>query len=183
MNKLNLKEKYQGEVVPQLKKDLGLESVMAVPRLEKIVINVGTGKALKDKKILDSMVENVRLISGQAPVKTRARKSISNFGIREGQIVGLKVTLRGRRMYDFLARLTNIAAPRIRDFSGFPTNKFDGRGSYTLGLKEQVVFPEVKSEDVQGIHGLEITLVTTASKPKVAKLLLEKLGFPFKRSE
>jgi len=182
MNKLA--EKYNKEVRPNLKKELDLDNVMAVPRLNKVVINIGIGKATQDKQWIDLANSILERISGQKPVNTKARKSISNFKVREGMVVGSKVTLRGERMYDFLSRLINSTIPRFRDFYGLdPKKGFDGNGNYTLGMKEHIVFPEVGMEDVERVHGLEITIVTSAKTNKQALALLIALGFPFKKTK
>jgi len=182
MNKLL--EKYNKEVRPQLKKDLGLDNIMAVPKVEKIVINIGVSKAVADKQWIDFANSILSRISGQKPVTTKARKSISNFKIRQGMVIGTKVTLRGARMYDFLEKLINITIPRLRDFYGFdPKKGFDKNGNYTIGFKEHIVFPEIGMEDVEKVHGLEVTIVTTAKNPEASMVLLSALGFPFKKSK
>jgi len=175
-----LKEKYKKKVVPKLEKDFGWQNPMAVPKLAKVVLNSGTGQALQDAKMLDTVIANLRQLSGQQPVKTRAKKSISNFKIREGMVVGVKATLRGQKMYDFVDRLINVVLPRVRDFRGLPLSGFDGRGNYTLGIKEQTVFPEINPNDVEKNHGLDITIVTTAQDDKTGTALLKYLGFPFR---
>jgi len=171
---------YEETVRPKLMDEFGFDNVMRVPRLEKIVLNVGLGEAPKNPKLLESVVEELTLISGQKPVVTRARKAISNFGIRQGMPIGAMVTLRGARMYEFLDRLINIALPRVRDFRGVPSRSFDGRGNYTLGIKEQMIFPEIDYDKVQQIHGLDIVFVTTTDKDDEAVALLREMGMPFR---
>ncbi len=175
-----LKERYREQVVPTLQKELGYRNVMQVPRLEKIVVNVGLGEALQNAKALDSAVQDITVITGQRPVVTRARKSIAGFKLREGNPIGVKVTLRGNRMWDFLDRLCNIALPRQRDFRGISPDSFDGRGNYSLGLREQLVFPEVDYDKIDKIRGMEITIVTTARTDEEGYHLLRLLGMPFK---
>jgi len=177
-----LKSKYQ-ELVPTLKTELKLESVMAVPRIAKVVVNVGVGKALSDSKLLEFIVSELTNITGQVPIITKARKSIAGFKLREGNEIGVKVTLRGKRMYDFLERLISVALPRVRDFRGLSKKGFDGRGNYTLGLTEHVMFPEIVFENVDKVFGLEITIVTTTEDDKAGLELLDKLGFPFKKDK
>jgi large subunit ribosomal protein L5 len=176
-----LKERYQKEIVPALKKQLGHENNLQVPRLEKIIINVGLGDAAQNAKLLDLGVEELQAISGQKPVITRAKKSIAGFKIREGMPIGAKVTLRGERMYDFLAKLIGMVLPRIRDFRGLNPQGFDGRGNYNLGLKDQLVFPEINYDKVQRMRGLNVTLVSSAQNDMEARALLEHLGFPFRK--
>ncbi|MGH2582374.1 MAG: 50S ribosomal protein L5 [Anaerolineales bacterium] len=176
-----LKERYQKETVPALQKSLGLANVMEVPRLEKIVINVGLGKAMDDAKALDGAVEDLTVISGQKPVVTKARKDISNFKLRAGRSIGVKVTLRGERMWSFLDRLVNLALPRVRDFRGVSPDAFDGRGNYTLGFTEQLIFPEIQYDSIEQVRGLEVTIVTTARNDDEGRALLQMLGMPFKR--
>ncbi len=175
-----LKERYREQVVPTLQKELGYRNVMQVPRLEKIVVNVGLGEALQNAKALDSAVQDITVITGQRPVVTRARKSIAGFKLREGNPIGVKVTLRGNRMWDFLDRLCNIALPRQRDFRGISPDSFDGRGNYSLGLREQLVFPEVDYDKIDKIRGMEVTIVTTARTDEEGYHLLRLLGMPFK---
>jgi large subunit ribosomal protein L5 len=174
-----LRELYREHIVPTLKKDLGYQNVMQVPRLEKIVVNVGMGEALQNAKSLDAAVEDVTIITGQKPIVTRARKSIASFKLREGNPIGIKVTLRGDRMWDFLDRLCNIALPRQRDFRGISPDAFDGRGNYTLGLREQLVFPEIDYDKIDKIRGMEITIVTSAQTDEEGYQLLRHLGMPF----
>lgn len=177
-----IKEKYQQEVVPALMHDLGYTNPMQVPRLEKIVLNIGVGEAIQNPKALEAAERDLTSISGQHPVIKRARKSIASFKLRTGMPIGMMVTTRGKRMYDFFDRLVNIVLPRIRDFRGMPRNSFDGSGNYTLGLKEQIAFPEIDYEKVDKIRGLEITIVTTARSDEEGRRLLELLGMPFVRS-
>lgn len=176
-----LKEHYRNEVAPTLQKTLNTSNVMQVPRLKKIVVNVGVGEALENAKALDAAVKDITQITGQKPVVTRARKSIANFKLREGSPIGVKVTLRGERMWSFLDRLMNIALPRVRDFRGMSPNSFDGRGNYTLGLREQLVFPEIDYDDIDKLRGLEVTIVTSARDDEEGRQLLQLLGMPFKK--
>jgi large subunit ribosomal protein L5 len=176
----HLKERYDKEMVPALQKALDLVNVMEVPRLSKIVLNIGVGEALDNAKALDSAVEDLTVIAGQKPVVTLARKSIANFKLREGRAIGVKVTLRGERMWSFLDRLVNLALPRVRDFRGVSPDAFDGRGNYTLGLNEQLVFPEIQYDSIDQVRGLEVTLVTTARTDDEGRALLTLLGMPFK---
>lgn len=176
---LKLSEKYKKEIVPQLKKEFGYQNDLSVPSLNKVIINVGLGRAVSDTKIFDPVIENLKLITGQKPVKTYAKKSISGFKIRQGMPIGLMVTLRKKRMYDFLEKLINIVLPRMRDFRGIKTSAFDRAGNYSLGIKEHIVFPEIDYEKVSEIYSLEVNIVTTAKNSKEAKKLLELLGFPF----
>lgn len=176
-----LKETYQKEIVPILEEDLGYGNVMQVPRLVKIVVNIGLGEALQDAKALDGATRDLSIITGQQPIITRARKSIAGFKLREGMAIGAKVTLRGRRMYDFLDRLLNVALPRQRDFRGVSRDAFDGRGNYTLGLQEQLAWPEIDYDSIDKVRGLEISIVTTAKTDEEARRLLTLLGMPFKR--
>jgi large subunit ribosomal protein L5 len=171
---------YEENVRSKLMDEFGFANAMRVPRIEKVILNVGVGEAPKNPKLLDSVVEEVTRISGQKPVVTKARKAISNFGLREGMPVGVKVTLRGARMYEFLDRLINVAIPRIRDFRGVPSRSFDGRGNYTLGVKEQMIFPEIDYDKVQQIHGMDIVVVTTTNKDDEALALLREMGMPFR---
>ena len=174
-----LKVRYESEIRPQLKDDLGLDSVMQVPRLQKITLNMGVGEAKTDAKLLDSAVEELTTIAGQRAQVRRARKSIAQFKVREGMPVGAKVTLRGARMYEFLDRLISIALPRIRDFRGLNPNSFDGRGNYSLGIREQIIFPEIDVAKVDKSKGMNITIVTTAKNDEQARFLLKELGMPF----
>ena len=174
-----LRELYREHIVPTLQKDLGYQNVMQVPRLQKIVVNVGMGEALQNAKSLDAAVEDVTTITGQKPIVTRARKSIASFKLREGNPIGVKVTLRGNRMWDFLDRLCNIALPRQRDFRGISPDAFDGRGNYSLGLREQLVFPEIDYDKIDKIRGMEITIVTSAQTDEEGYQLLRQLGMTF----
>jgi len=176
-----LREHYLKNVVPQVMKELGYTNVMEAPRLEKIVVNVGVGEALQDARALDHAVQDITTITGQRPVITRAKKSIANFKLRAGNPIGVKVTLRGKRMYDFLDRLCNIALPRRRDFRGVSPDSFDGRGNYTIGLSEQLVWPEIDYDSIDRARGMEITIVTTAKTDEEGRLLLGLLGMPFAR--
>ena len=174
-----LKEKYKNELVSKLQSDLGLDNVNKVPRLEKIVVNMGVGAAASDHKLLDNAMNDMRIITGQQPCVTRAKKSIAGFHVREGQAIGCKVTLRGDRMWEFLDRLFNIALPRVRDFRGINPNSFDGRGNYAFGLKEQLIFPEIEYDKVDAIRGMDICICTTANTDEEAKELLTMVGAPF----
>lgn len=176
-----LKEFYRTEGVPVLAKELGVNNVMEVPRIVKVVVNIGVGEALDNPKALDAAVNDLSLITGQRPIVTKARKSIANFKLREGRAIGVKVTLRGERMWAFLDRLINIVLPRVRDFRGVSREAFDGRGNYTLGLREQLIFPEIEYDKIDKIRGMEITIVTTARSDDQARMLLQMLGMPFKR--
>ena len=173
-----LKERYRSEIVPSLKQELGLANVMQVPRVVKVVINMGIGEALKDAKLIEGATKDLATITGQKALVTKARKSIANFKLREGQAIGAKVTLRGDRMWEFLDRLLSIALPRIRDFRGLPT-KMDGSGNYTFGVTEQLIFPEIEYDKVVRVRGMDITVVTTAMTDDDARALLRALGFPF----
>lgn len=176
-----LKEHYHKEIVPALMKELEIKNVNQVPRIEKVVINVGLGEALDNPKALDAAVEDLQTITGQKPVITKARKSIANFKLREGRSIGAMVTLRGERMWDFIDRLMNIVLPRVRDFRGVSPESFDGRGNYTLGLREQIIFPEIEYDKVDKVRGLEITIVTSATSDDQATAFLQKLGMPFRK--
>lgn len=176
-----LREKYKNEVVPALLEKFKYDNIMEVPKLEKIVLNMGIGDARENPKSLESAVEEMTVITGQKPIVTKARKSVSNFKIREGMPVGCKVTLRGERMYDFLDKLMNIALPRVRDFRGVSPTSFDGRGNYSMGVKEQLIFPEVEYDKVDKIRGMDIIVVTTAKSDEEAKELLTLLGMPFRK--
>ncbi len=175
--------KYRGEVVPNLMKKFEYNNVMRAPRLVKVVVNRGVGDAISDKKVLQDAVDEIRLITGQAPTVINSTKSISNFKLREGMPVGVRVTLRGSRMYEFFDRFVSVAAPRIRDFRGFSDKSFDGRGNYTTGIKEQIIFPEIDVDKVGRINGFDITFVTTAQTDEEAYALLQQLGFPFRKRE
>lgn len=175
-----LKEKYKSEIVAKLEKELGISNINNVPRLQKIVVNMGVGAAASDHKLLDAAMNDMRIITGQQPCITRAKKSIAGFHVREGQAIGCKVTLRGDRMWEFLDRLLSTALPRVRDFRGISRTSFDGRGNYTLGITEQLIFPEIEYDKVDRTRGMDITFVTTAENNENALALLEALGFPFK---
>jgi len=176
-----LKEHYIKDVAPTLMKALNLDNVMQVPRIMKVVVNIGVGEALDNAKALDAAVSDLTQITGQKPVITKARKSIANFKLREGHAIGVKVTLRGERMWSFLDRLLNIALPRVRDFRGVSPDSFDGRGNYTLGLREQLVFPEIEYDKIDKLRGLEVAIVTTARTDDKARQLLQMLGMPFRK--
>jgi large subunit ribosomal protein L5 len=179
MSRLN--EKYRKDVVPVLKKEFGIDNAMAVPKIEKVVLNMGVGEAITNVKIVEAAAEELTKIAGQRAVITKARKSIATFKLRAGMPIGCRVTLRGERMYDFLDRLLNIALPRVRDFRGVPTRAFDGRGNYTLGIKDHLVFPEIDPGKVDKSKGLNVTIVTTAGSDDRARVLLRELGMPFGR--
>jgi len=174
-----LKERYRQQVLPRLQQELGFSNPMQVPRVEKVVVNMGVGDALKDGRMLEAAVDDLTIITGQKPVITKARKSIAGFKLREGQAIGAKVTLRGDRMWEFIDRLVAIAIPRIRDFRGLNPNAFDGHGDYTLGLTEQLIFPEIDYDKVLQVRGMDITVVTTARNDDEGRALLVALGFPF----
>ena len=176
-----LHEKYRDELVSQIKEKLGLENVMEVPRITKITLNMGVGEAVADRKVLDNAIEDMEKISGQKAVKTLARKSVAGFKIRDGYPIGCKVTLRRERMYEFLDRLVNIAIPRIRDFRGLNPKSFDGRGNYSMGVQEQIIFPEINYDQIDAVRGLDITISTTARNDKEGRALLEAFNFPFKK--
>ncbi|MBP9040351.1 MAG: 50S ribosomal protein L5 [Anaerolineaceae bacterium] len=176
-----LKERYTNEISPALMKSLGLKNVMEIPRIKKVVINIGMGEAMDNPKALDAAVQDLSAITGQKPVITKARKSIANFKLREGRAIGTSVTLRGDKMWAFLDRLMNIVLPRVRDFRGVSAESFDGRGNYTLGLREQIIFPEIEYDKVDKVRGMEITIVTSASTDEQAAALLQMLGMPFRK--
>ena len=176
-----LKERYQNEIVPALMKSLNLSNIMQVPRVTRVVVNIGLGEALENAKALDAAVGDLGTITGQKPIITKARKSIANFKLREGRAIGAKVTLRGERMWSFLDRLMNVALPRMRDFRGVSPNSFDGRGNYTLGLREQLVFPEIEYDKIDKVRGMEITIVTSAGSDDHGRQLLQMLGMPFRK--
>jgi large subunit ribosomal protein L5 len=178
MNKM--KVKYQNEVAPALLKAFSLRNVMEIPRIEKVVVNIGLGEDMDNPKGLEAATADLMTITGQKPIQTKARKSIANFKLREGRIIGAKVTLRGERMWDFVDRLLNVALPRVRDFRGV-SPKLDGRGNYTLGLRDQLVFPEIEYDKIDKLRGLEITIVTTAKSDELARVLLQLLGMPFRK--
>lgn len=176
-----LQERYRDSILPQLKKDLEIANIMAVPRVSKVVVNIGEGEAAQNIKFLDAAMDELARITGQKPILRRAKKSVAAFKIRQGNPVGCSVTLRGRRMYEFMDRLFNIALPRVRDFRGLPTAAFDGRGNYTMGLRDQLVFPEIDYSRVDRSRGMNITFCTTAENDRDARRLLELLGMPFRR--
>jgi large subunit ribosomal protein L5 len=176
-----LKEKYKKDVVPKLMEVQGYKNIMEVPKLEKIVVGIGLGEAVSNAKALEGAEKDLPIITGQKPIVTRSKKSIANFKLREGMPIGLKVTLRQEKMFDFLDRLINVVLPRGREFVGVPRNAFDGRGNYTLGLKEQTIFPEIEYDKIDKVRGLEITIVTTARTDEEGRLLLELLGMPFSK--
>jgi len=176
-----LREKYRNEVIPALMERFQYKNIMEVPKLEKIVINMGIGEARVNPKALENAVNELSLITGQRPIVTKAKKSVANFKIRQGMNVGAKVTLRGEKMYDFLDKLMNISLPRVRDFRGVNASSFDGRGNYALGLKEQLIFPEIDYDKVESIRGMDIVIVTTAKTDEEAKAFLELMGMPFKK--
>ncbi|WP_078382546.1 50S ribosomal protein L5 [Sutcliffiella halmapala] len=176
-----LKEKYQSEIIPALMGKFNYKSVMQAPKLEKIVINMGVGDAVANSKALDSAVEELSSITGQKPVVTRAKKSIAGFRLREGMPIGAKVTLRGERMYEFLDKLVSVSLPRVRDFRGISKKSFDGRGNYTLGVKEQLIFPEIDYDKVSKVRGMDIVIVTTANTDEEARELLSSFGMPFQK--
>ena len=177
-----LKERYQKEIRPALQKELGLDNLMAVPRLEKIVLNMGLGEATQNVKIMDPLVADLASIAGQKPVTTKAKKSIAAFKVREGMPIGAMVTLRGDIMYEFLDRLISVALPRVRDFKGVSTKSFDGRGNYTLGMRDQLIFPEVDYARVEKLKGMNVTIVTTAKDDNQARALLRQFGIPFRQT-
>ena len=176
-----LRERYASEVLPSLQKEFEYGNVMQVPRLHKVVVNIGMGEAIRDSKTLEAAVRDVSTITGQHPVVTKAKKSIAQFRLREGMTIGVTVTLRGERMYEFLDRFINIALPRVRDFRGVPDKGFDGRGNYTIGLREQLIFPEIDYDKIDRVRGMEVTVVTSARTDPEARRLLELLGVPFQR--
>jgi large subunit ribosomal protein L5 len=178
---IDIKEQYKKEVVPSLKKQFGYKNELEVPRLAKVVVNMGLGEATANAKAIDSGVKELVAITGQKPIVNRARKSIATFKVREGMPVGASVTLRGNRMYDFLAKLIHIALPRIRDFRGLSAKSFDGRGNYSVGIREQLIFPEINYEQIDAIRGFDIAIVTTARTDPEAQALLAALGMPFRR--
>lgn len=176
-----LKELYLNEVAPALQKKFAYKSVMQLPKIEKVVINMGVGEAVQNSKVLENAVEDLTLIAGQKPVITKAKKSIAGFKLREGMPIGVKVTLRGERMYHFLDKLINVALPRVRDFRGVSPKSFDGRGNYTLGLKEQLIFPEISYDKVDKVRGMDVVIVTTAKNDEEARELLTAFGMPFRK--
>ncbi|MBC8591575.1 50S ribosomal protein L5 [Wansuia hejianensis] len=176
-----LKEKYENQIIPALMEKFQYGNVMEVPKLEKVIINMGIGEARENPKVLESAVKELEIISGQKPVITKAKKSIANFKLREGMNVGAKVTLRGEKMYDFLDKLMNTALPRVRDFRGVSPTSFDGRGNYALGIKEQLIFPEIEYDMVDSIRGLDVVIVTTANTDEEARVFLQEMGMPFRK--
>lgn len=178
-----LHERYKSEIVPALRKSFDFKNIMQVPRIEKIVVNIGAGEALDNPKALEAAVSDLTIVTGQKPVTNKARKSIANFKLREGRLIGTKVTLRGERMWSFLDRLMNTALPRVRDFRGVSPNAFDGRGNYTLGLRDQLIFPEIEYDKIDKLRGMEVTIVTTAKNDDQARALLQMLGMPFSKKE
>ena len=178
-----MQERYNTEIVPALRKAFELKNIMQVPRIEKVVVNIGMGEALDNPKSLESAVSDLTIITGQKTVMTKARKSIANFKLREGRLIGTKVTLRGEHMWAFLDRLLSTALPRVRDFRGVSANAFDGRGNYTLGLRDQLIFPEIEYDKIDKLRGMEVTIVTTAKNDDQARVLLQMLGMPFSRKD
>ena len=178
-----MQDLYNKEVVPALRKAFDFKNIMQVPRVEKVVVNIGVGEALDNPKALEAAVSDLTIITGQKPVMSKARKSIANFKLREGRLIGTKVTLRGERMWAFLDRLMNTALPRVRDFRGVSANAFDGRGNYTLGLHDQLIFPEIEYDKIDKLRGMEVTIVTTAKNDDQARMLLRLLGMPFSKKE
>src|SRR5215207_600410 len=178
-----LRERYQSEIVPELMKQFGYKNVMEVPRLVKVAVNIGMGEAVQNAKALDAAAADLTAITGQKPVITRAKKSIANFKIREKMPIGMAVTVRGERMYEFLDRFFSVALPRIRDFQGAPANSFDGRGNYSIGIREQLIFPEIEYDKIDRIRGMQITIVTTAKTDEEARRFLQLLGVPFQRQQ
>ncbi len=176
-----LKKRYVESIVPQMMKEHGFKSPMRVPRIEKIVVNIGLGEAIQNPKAIEAATADLATITGQKPLITKAKKSIAAFKLRQGMTIGAKVTLRGRRMYDFLDRLINVALPRIKDFHGIPRESFDGRGNYALGIKEQIIFPEINYDKIDKIRGLQVTFITTAPTDEEGRQLLEMMGMPFAR--
>lgn len=182
-NNMSLKENYKKQVVPALMKEFGYKNINAVPTIKTITLNIGVGPGIKDAKFIEMAENTLRKISGQKPVHTKARKSIAGFKIREGNVVGMKVTIRGKRMWDFLDKLVNISFPRIRDFRGLSTNSFDGNGNVSIGFKEHMAFPEISSEEIEATHGIQVTILTSAKSDKEARSLTTLLNFPFKKDE
>ena len=176
-----LKEMYKNEVAPALQKKFGYKSVMQIPKLDKIIINVGCGEAKDNSKVVGSIINDLSIITGQKPVECKAKKSVANFKIREGMTIGVKVTLRGDRMYEFLDRFFNLALPRVRDFRGINPNSFDGRGNYSMGVKEQLIFPEIDYDKIDAVRGMDICFVTTANTDEEARELLTLMGAPFEK--
>ena len=176
-----LKEMYKNEVAPALQKKFGYKSVMQIPKLDKIIVNVGCGEAKDNSKVVSSIVNDLSIITGQKPVECKAKKSVANFKLREGMTIGVKVTLRGDRMYEFLDRFFNLALPRVRDFRGINPNSFDGRGNYAMGVKEQLIFPEIEYDKIDAVRGMDICFVTTANTDEEARELLTLMGAPFEK--
>lgn len=176
-----IRDSFRGEVVPALMKEQGYENPMQVPRLEKIVLNISLGEAIQNPRALEAATNDISLITGQRPVITRAKRPIASFKLRAGMAIGVMVTLRGERMYEFFDRLVNAALPRVRDFQGIPSKAFDGKGNYTLGIKEQIIFPEIDYDKVDKIRGLQVSIITTAPTDQEARTLLETMGMPFSR--
>jgi large subunit ribosomal protein L5 len=179
--KPRLKERYLNQIVPVMREEFKYSSVMAVPRVEKVVVNIGIGEAIQNPKALEAASKDLAAVTGQQPLVRKAKKSVAAFKLREGMAVGLMVTIRGDRMYEFLDRLLNMALPRVRDFRGLPLHSFDGRGNYTIGLREQLIFPEIDYDKIDKIRGMEVSIVTTARTDEEARRLLEQLGVPFER--
>jgi large subunit ribosomal protein L5 len=177
---MSSKEIYQKKIIAELKKQFGYKNDLQVPKIEKVVINVGLGKGIKDANFIDNVESTLLRITGQKPIKTKAKKSISNFKIRQGMVIGMKVTLRGKRMYDFVAKLVKVTLPRVRDFRGLTSKAIDKEGNFNIGIKEHLAFPEIKADEIEKLHGLEIAIVTTAKTREEGKALLFALGFPFK---
>jgi large subunit ribosomal protein L5 len=178
-----MQEKYNKEVIPALRKAFDLKNIMQVPRITKVVVNIGMGEAMDNPKAMEAAVNDLTIVTGQKPVMTKARKSIANFKLREGRLIGTKVTLRGDRMWSFLDRLLSTALPRVRDFRGVSANAFDGRGNYTLGLRDQLIFPEIEYDKIDKLRGMEVTIVTTAKNDDQARVMLQLLGMPFSKKE
>ena len=176
-----LKELYVNEVAPQMMKKFGYKSVMQIPKLDKVVINVACGDAIQNSKVLDAIVTDIRTITGQQPVLCKAKKSVANFKLREGMVIGVKVTLRGEKMYEFIDRFFNLALPRVRDFRGINPNAFDGRGNYSIGIKEQLIFPEIEYDKIDKVRGMDICFVTTSNTDEEARELLSLMGAPFEK--
>ncbi len=176
-----LKEVYVNEVAPQMMKKFGYKSVMQIPKLDKVVINVACGEAIQNSKVIDAIVTDIRTITGQQPVLCKAKKSVANFKLREGMVIGVKVTLRGEKMYEFIDRFFNLALPRVRDFRGINPNAFDGRGNYSIGIKEQLIFPEIEYDKIDKVRGMDICFVTTSNTDEEARELLSLMGAPFEK--
>lgn len=179
----NFKKSYREKVVPALQKEFGFKNIFEAPKIRKVVLNVGLGSRIKDKEYIETVKKTLERITGQRPVETKARKSISNFKIREGMVIGVKVTLRAEKMWDFLEKLVKVTLPRVRDFRGISPQSFDQKGNYSLGFKEHVAFPEISQDEVESIHGLEVVITIDSKEPKASKFLLSELGFPFKQEK